>query len=408
MSNELRTTFQGGGATLYAVIRKLSDLTQVWNGTALETFVNASIANYDIALTDRGGDEYSADMPAAITAGDYRIGVYEQAGGTPAITDLRLASYELHWDGSAASTVSSITLSAYALTDLDSVKTYMGVSGSTYDTKITRIINGVSAEIERICGTRFKARNYRERCNGGRQRRLVLRNRPVQRVTRIAYGNATALAVSYSGSAIDATASVYDDPELPAAGGLRLVTIVAGGTETESNLSFASYPTASTLATAVAAVSGWSATVTKDVRCVELFPTGGEDAKSRTVALSYPDRRQSTYHVDGRLGTVEFDRNAFNQWQWPGEGCEYRTRFPRDFQGIIALYRAGYESIPDDVQDLANELVKERYMMSTTNTAADQITLGPYTIRFNAQQMQKVRDRLADFMDGTAFVGGSV
>src|SRR4051812_35798078 len=113
MAKELRLSFQGA-ATIYAVIRRISDAA-VWNGSALATWADGSIVTYAIALTNTGGDFYSANMPAALPADDYRIIYYQQAGGAPAITDYIVGiPKELHWDGTAASSVSSVTLSAYA------------------------------------------------------------------------------------------------------------------------------------------------------------------------------------------------------------------------------------------------------------------------------------------------------
>jgi hypothetical protein len=86
MARELSVSFNGTGATLYAVLRRVADNT-VWNGTAFVAWSDAGIATYAITLPDRGGDEYAADMPAAVPAGTYRYRVYQQLAGSPATTD---------------------------------------------------------------------------------------------------------------------------------------------------------------------------------------------------------------------------------------------------------------------------------------------------------------------------------
>lgn len=98
MANELNIGGPSGG-TLYAIIRRESD-SFVWNGSAFVAWNNADIATYDVPLTDRGGDYYSADFPSAIAAGNYFVSYWEQAGATPATDDLKIPADEaLYWDG---------------------------------------------------------------------------------------------------------------------------------------------------------------------------------------------------------------------------------------------------------------------------------------------------------------------
>jgi hypothetical protein len=92
MAGELNTFFNGS-ATIYAIIRDTGDSGEVWNGSSFVAFVNGDIATYDVPLTSRGGDFYSADFPGGIANGTVcEVGIYEQAGGSPAITDLLLRS----------------------------------------------------------------------------------------------------------------------------------------------------------------------------------------------------------------------------------------------------------------------------------------------------------------------------
>lgn len=414
MSAYLSARYQGAGATLYAVIRRTSDW-YVFNGTSLEAWANANIATYAVALTDESGDIYAVAVPTALAAGDYAVDYYEQSGGTPAITDLRLAGETFHWDGTALSNASTVSLSAYALTDLDSVKSYLGITASTYDTILTSLINQISAQIERITGTQFKARDYRERINGRFQRRVQLRHAPVQRVNKIIFGWGSALTVTHTSSGIDATVSVYDDPETAggstSVGGLRLVTCNSSGVETATNLSFATYPSVSTLVTAINAVSGWSATTLNNVRTADLYATPGESALSRTVTLRYPDLTCYAYRLDARRASVEFELSWYNQW-WSGGGMPcWTTRFPaEDFQGISVSYRGGYESIPADVQLACHEILKEVYMSRTQNTTLRGETLGPFSIQYadlSIAQASRVRENLAAYIDGSSLIGGA-
>lgn len=399
---DLRVSYQGAGATLYAIVRNASTYT-VWNGSSFETWANGNIATYDIALTDQGGDEYATAFPSAITAGNYIVDYYEQAGATPAITDLRLTGELVYWSGTALSDTSSVTLNQYALTTLTGVKRHLNISVSTYDTKLTDLINQVSAQIERITGMKFKARDYRQRYNGFGQRALVLRARPVQTINRIVYGLGNAMTLTYTGSAIRASASVYVDPELYEGGGVKLVTIASNGTRTSNSLSFASYASLSSLETAIEAVSGWSATVLVNMPSLDLHPTGGEDALNRTVYFTYPDQDESRYSVDYLRGIVQFDYRQDRLWRdtWGGQD------FCAGHQEILCEYRGGYETIPDDVELLCREMVKEIYLSSTENTAVNSYTLGPYSVTFSQEQHERVQSKLAPYMDYANLIGGA-
>lgn len=95
MARELRTSY-GSGANVYAVIRSITD-DKVWatDSAAFETWTNADIANYAVALTDRGGDLYSANLPSGLSASTpYRVFYYVRAGATPTISDTMLESVE--------------------------------------------------------------------------------------------------------------------------------------------------------------------------------------------------------------------------------------------------------------------------------------------------------------------------
>lgn len=405
MSSELRLSYNGS-ATLYAIIRDTAT-GYVWNGSALVAWVNGDIASYDIPLTSAGGDLYTADFPSGVTGGTYRVFYYEQAGGSPATTDLLLGVDDMGWDGVNATTPGDITLSAYALTSLDYLKTYMGITSSGFDDALTLILNGVSAEIERIAGRKFVARDYRTWLNVNGQQRLLLPQRPVQSITRISYGGAAAMTLTYGGSAIRANVSVYQDPETGDGGGLRLVSISTAGVKTANNLSFATYPSVSTLATAANLVSGWTAVAITNVPTGDLIRTGGEDAKSRTVTLSYPDQDEYGYGVDYNAGTVEFSRVSGTGWN-PAADWSRRGMPAGGHQYMLIEYRAGYETVPADVQVLACDMSKEVYYARLQNTAAASIQLGPYKTDFNPDQVNRTRARLLPYMDGAAFIGGSV
>lgn len=409
MADELRLPYQGA-ATLYAVIRRIAD-GYVWNGTAFEAFSAGSIANYDIALTDQGGDYYTADWPTAMAAGTAcTVLYYYQAGGSPATTDDLLHAEDVTWTGTTTASVSSITLSVYALTSLDDLKTYMGITASTYDTVLTLLINGMSAAIEKVVSRQFKARDRRGWFALTQQRRVQLPHAPAQHVTRVAYGTANGLTVAYSGAAIGAQAAVYRDPESPDGGGVRLVSWSTAGTQTSNNLTFALYPSLTAMETAIELISGWTATVHVNRPSYELRVTGGQNAKAGSVTFPYADQDYAdAYRLDHDRALLEFDVGMGGPYGWwPQDPAYGRRRFPTGHQELYVQWRSGFETVPEDVADLCREMVKEKYYTRLQNTALAGYSLGPYSVQFGQQDEERVRARLARHIGGRGWVGALV
>lgn len=92
------------GNNLDAYIRRKTDnkvFDESDGGDTFETWVDGNVLNYDIPMTDHGGDYYSVDFPAVITTpGVYRAIVSVRAGANAAVGDTRVAQGEGYWDGS--------------------------------------------------------------------------------------------------------------------------------------------------------------------------------------------------------------------------------------------------------------------------------------------------------------------
>jgi hypothetical protein len=102
-ANELFWRDTKTGQTEYATIRNAS--RQYWNTQtpALESLTVANWANYAVTLSETPASSYFyvGSWPAALsTAGWYWVDVFEQAGGSPAISDTLVGTYDAYWDGS--------------------------------------------------------------------------------------------------------------------------------------------------------------------------------------------------------------------------------------------------------------------------------------------------------------------
>lgn len=95
------------GLTLYAILRvedpdsaDCGEYVDAATGTP-EAMAVANWGNYDVPLSEApaGGYEYSAALPANVAVGFYRVFVFQQAGGSPAVGDTLLADAAWHYDG---------------------------------------------------------------------------------------------------------------------------------------------------------------------------------------------------------------------------------------------------------------------------------------------------------------------
>ena len=402
-NSELQVAVQGESLNVYAIVRRVSD-SKVWDvtNTTWATWANGSIDDYDIALTEAGGDFYEGDFPEDIAKNtDVRVVYYKRAGASPAITDLLLASRRLTWNGVTLASGSSVALNSDALTSLESVKRQMRITGSTYDTLLTELINSVSERIKREASREFVATNYREWHSGTRSQTINLRQWPIIRVNSIAFGRSAGVTVSYTGSAIEATVAVVST-------GLRLRSLAADGTETTTDLTFATYPTLSTMATAVAAVSDWTASNAADASAYRLQPQGGVDALSNSVVLDYADAIDYEYDVEERTGIVSLrhglDLHGGSGASYGFGAVENTQRVPRGSFNHVIDYRAGYETIPDDLAHAANVMVQSAFDQGKASGYYKTESIGDYsyTLADTVQVDDEIRGIINRYKSGVA------
>lgn len=134
MANEIAFAFDKD-FTLYA--RVFDSTGQVWNtsGTpAFEAWADGNVTDYDISLTDKTSGQYIGSYPTT-AAGRYKVNVYNQAAGTPAVTDVVVGTGEILWDGS----------SEIHGADEDDISDMIGADGDTLES-LSDQLDGLSAE----------------------------------------------------------------------------------------------------------------------------------------------------------------------------------------------------------------------------------------------------------------------
>src|SRR5262249_33613849 len=122
------------------------------------------------------------------------------------------------------------------------------------------LITACSDAIEKYCRRRFVSKPYDELYNGNGDRRLMLRQYPIQSVQSVRYRPVTVLKVINNATAQNQQARVQ-----VTSAGLQLTRTASGVAVSETLLTWATYPTINALANAVNALgNGWAAQIVGD------------------------------------------------------------------------------------------------------------------------------------------------
>ncbi len=273
------------------------------------------------------------------------------------------------------------------LTTTTSLKLFMGINNTSNDTALAQIISGVSRRMEVDCARTFGATNWIEYQTTGRgQSRAQVRNKPILSMSSVRWGYQTAIQVQVTSNNNSpwAAIQVMQNP-LTSAKTCTLTSMSTGGsvTTTSFNLSdtSGSYNLCSQLVTGINAVSGFQATLLGgiDVPTRWLYPWTTTLRSYNTYwvqALGYPFIDLFGYVVDPIYGTFGFQPLSSMDYFF-GPGSE--VAFPTMYQGLCVEYRGGFETIPDDLILLANELCKDAYLSAKRDSTLLSESLADYS-----------------------------
>ena len=360
----------------YAIIRRQSD-SKVWDVTAGDwaTWVDADIADYDILLTSRGGDYYSVSFPSGISANTtVYIAYYDMDGATAAITDLRLAGFAATWTGDLSPEPIG---SGTDLTTVANVKSYLGLSGATYDTILGALTTAMSRQIERVCDRHFWAANYAGWHDGRSRLKLVLPEAPIIYVARVAIGRQTLLNVACTPT--DAVRGMIRSD-----GTTMTLNIVGGASAATTALTLADYAEISDLQAAIDALTGWTATLagsTGEYPVTDLCKFPGWDVGNGSTGLEAA--------CDPLTG-LTFDMDAGILIRRYGD-------FPTGWQNIYVEYNAGYAELPADLEMIARIMVADAFNARKLDGNLESERLGDHSWKRAASDAAEAeRDRLLD------------
>lgn len=260
-------------------------------------------------------------------------------------------------------------------------KQQAGISGTTDDTLIDRLILDVSDAIERRCDRVFGTATYRHWLDGTGTKYLLLPQYPITNVYMVTDESDNVLTITFSGGE-EASVSVTDTSVL-------LHSVSTAGAETNtSTLTFATYKIVSTLAAAIAAVSGWSATIESSMSTrptALLRPMWAEDAtdpndatliiasESSKIRVSYLTQRA----IESSDGFI-FPCGRQNIFIWYVAGYT----LPVDNSGHSALETTG--NLPGGLVLAVNGILNDVYLARRRDRTLQSESLGDYSYS-NAQ-----------------------
>jgi len=209
----------------------------------------------------------------------------------------------------------------------------------TGDYLITQLIARAGDFLDRICGRNLESAEYtHERYDGG-ERKIFLKNWPVSEVTQISSGKMNAIRIRYTST------TAYNAYAIVSTTG---VTLVVDGTVAGAEITFAAPATLLTVATAINALAGWTATVAATAYngypATQIFRKLNRFALNQYAYLQIPDEPLDGYEIDYDNGILDFSPIFSSGWR-----------------NVFVTYTGGYETVPSALQQICIELVKYKY-----------------------------------------------
>jgi len=241
-------------------------------------------------------------------------------------------------------------------------------SGGSWDTLVASLITACSDAIEKYCRRDFYSKSYDELYSGNGDRRLLLREYPLQSVQSVRYRPTTVLKVINNPTSNSQARVQINSANIT-------LTSIASAATTTHILTFAGYPTLAAMATAINALSadGWAAAVTGDPGgdygtwpTADLYvpPSYGQGTASQgalTARQVYAELKLHTYELAG----FQFDPRGWLLRAIPYTDPE--LLHPEDLiwspgiNNFRVQYTAGYTTIPESVQQACAMWVAIRF-----------------------------------------------
>ena len=256
------------------------------------------------------------------------------------------------------------------------------------DAVVTVLITAASEAIEKYCRRRFVSWSYDELYNGNGDRRLLLRQYPIQHVKSVRYRPVTVIKIINNNTSQNQQARVWITST-----GLQCWRMASGVATTEALLTWATYPTLASLAAAVTALgNGWSAQSVGDSNDYGSWPSADlyvPGSYGDTLEGSGTLESQGALTARGQNAELKMHTYELAGFQWDPRGWLLRAIpytdpellhpedliFPVGVNNFRVQYTAGYTTIPEAVQEACAEWVNELYQLASRDPAAKNVKL---------------------------------
>ncbi len=220
--------------------------------------------------------------------------------------------------------------------------------------QIDYFVAAASDAVRRWCRRDFVAASYDELYDGSGTPELPLRQYPVLAVERVATAPSAVLSVTNTATTTNQRAAVQVTKD-----GLTLTRTASGVVTVDTSVTWAAYPTLSQAAAALAALgNGWSGTVvggygswpSADLRPIQ----GALACAGRAAAIMQHVEELSGYGVRAERGLLVYGAAGWLPlfpWEQPFD----RPCWPRGRELFRVVYTAGYDSVPEAVQEACAE-----------------------------------------------------
>ena len=249
------------------------------------------------------------------------------------------------------------------------------------DRKMEFIIERVTGEIEKWLDRGILSRNYDELYDGEAGvdiNGITLRQPDVTGVTSLFAVASHVLTVRYGGTNPRATIEVTDTGVVlrSRSGSTVLVTT--------ATTTFVISPTISSMASAIGAVTGWTASVPLGIDGNDpsafLLREGVRNTKSVDVALNGWEDYNSDYTVDYTAGLITFGPDRWplraNEWDdWTGK------------RRLRLIYTAGLATVPADVDGVALEMISAEWNAAISDPLLQSESIGSYSYTLTAARL---------------------
>lgn len=267
-----------------------------------------------------------------------------------------------------------MALLSYALTTLAGLKEQLEITGSDQDSLLEHLINSATERLEReMGGRRIAATDYVQWISPDGQFKLVLGQYPIIQFNAMGLSTINAMDVTYSGSGVYAQV-VVDGSKV------RLIEMSITGSTTTTDVDYATYETISEVATQITATSGWSATLRQNGPATHLRPHTESALNGNVVNVDKADQLDFPSAVDEDNGIVEVRDSLGSSAGYFGFGNPRATRnLGYGSRSVMVDYRAGYETIPADIDQITREFAASMYYTIGQDANVQSESLGSYS-----------------------------